>query len=175
VVVLARVENDTLRGIVQRDVVRAFPNVSMLDISVIMQALDAILGSATAAVRFVAMFSLACGIIVLLGAVAASRHQRLRESVLLRTLGARRSQIHRIIIVEYIALGALASLTGGGLAVGASWSLSRFFFDVPFQLAAGPLSALAFGATAITVLVGVLGSRSALTRPPLAVLRELPN
>jgi len=175
VVVLARVENDTLRGIVQRDVVRAFPNVSMLDISVIMQALDAILGSATAAVRFVAMFSLACGIIVLLGAVAASRHQRLRESVLLRTLGARRSQIHRIIIVEYIALGALASLTGGGLAVGASWSLSRFFFDVPFQLAAGPLSALALGATAITVLVGVLGSRSALTRPPLAVLRELPN
>ena len=175
VVVLARVDNDTLRGIVQRDVVRAFPNVSMLDISVIMQSLDAILGSATAAVRFVAMFSLICGIIVLLGAVAASRHQRLRESVLLRTLGAQRPQIQRIIIVEYIALGMLASLTGGGLAAAASWGLSRFFFEVPFQLAALPLSALAFGATGITVLVGVLGSRSALTRPPLAVLRELPD
>ena len=175
VVVLARVENDSLRAIVQRDVVRAFPNISMLDISVIMQSLNAILGSATTAVRFVAMFSLVCGIIVLVGAVATSRYQRLRESVLLRTLGARRPQIQRIIVVEYVALGLLASLTGGGLAAAASWGLSRFFFEVPFQLSALPLAALAFGATGITVVVGVLGSRSALTRPPLAVLRELPN
>ena len=87
-VVMARIPTDTLRALVQRDVVRAFPNVSMLDVSVIMQALDAILRSATTAVRFVAMFSLICGIIVLIGAVATSRYQRLRESVLLRTLGA---------------------------------------------------------------------------------------
>ena len=78
-------------------------------------------------------------------------------------------------MVEYLTLGVLASVTGGGLAIAASWGLSRFFFEMPFQVAFLPLLTLAAGATGITVLVGVLGSRSALTRPPLAVLRELPD
>jgi putative ABC transport system permease protein len=172
---MARVPDDRLRGIVQRDIVRAFPNVSMLDVSIVMEALGTILGSATTAVRFVAMFSLICGVIVLVGAVATSRYQRLRESVLLRTLGARRAQVQWIIVVEYVALGLLASFTGGGLAAATSWGLSRFFFDIPFRLSPIPLAALTLGATVLTVLVGVLGSRSVLTRPPLAVLRELPN
>ncbi len=175
VVVTARIPDDTIRGLVQRDIVRAFPNVSILDVSVIMQALDAILSSATTAVRFVAMFSLLCGFVVLVGAVATSRYQRLRESVLLRTLGAQARQIRRIIFVEYAALGLLASVTGAGLAIVASWGLSRFFLEVPFRVAPVAVSMLVGGATLITVAVGVLGSLSVVTRPPLAVLRELPE
>ena len=61
------------------------------------------------AIRFMALFSLAAGVIVLLGAVAASRDQRIREGVLLKTLGATRAQVARVILAEYLSLGALAS------------------------------------------------------------------
>lgn len=172
-VVLTRVADAAARAELQRDLVLRYPNLQALDLSLVQRTLDTVLGSVTLAIRFMALFSLAGGVVVLFGAVAASRYQRMRESVLLRTLGASRRQIARITATEYLALGALAGCTGAGLAAGAGWALMRFFFEIPFQLPAGALAGLTLGAAALTALVGWLNSRPALDRAPLAVLREM--
>ncbi len=172
-VVTARVDDVATRGIVQRDIVRGSPNVALLDVSTLMRALETILRSATTAVRFVALFSLICGGVVLVGAVATSRYQRLRESVLLRTLGASSRQVMRIALVEYVALGTVAAVTGILLAGLAAWGLARFFFEIAFRPSPLPVIVLALGAAFITVAVGLIGSRDALSRPPLAILRDV--
>ena len=92
-VLLARAPDGPARARVQRDVVRAFPNVAILDLTQVQAALDDVLGRVAAVIRFLAGFSVATGFIVLLGAVLTGRLQRIRESVLLRTLGATRRQI----------------------------------------------------------------------------------
>jgi len=123
-------------------------------------------------VRFMAAFVVATGVLVLAGAVLTAQLQRLRESVLLRTLGATRRQVRQIMLVEYGVLGVLAAATGGGLAVGASWLLMRFVFDTSF--AAPPLLLLATVAAvaAVTLATGVLSGRGVCAHPPLEVLRQ---
>ena len=171
-VALARVDGDSTRGIVQRDLVAANPNVSVIDVAQVQRALEDIVGKVTLAVRFMALFSILAGIIVLIGAIATSRFQRLRESVLLKTIGATHAQITGILLVEYIALGLLAGLTGLLLASIAGWALTTFFFELQFVLPVLPLMGLWISVAGLAVVVGLVNSRDLLRRPPLAVLRE---
>jgi putative ABC transport system permease protein len=172
-VVLTRVADEMARAKLQRDLVLAYPNIAALDLTLVQRTLDQVLGSVTMAIKFMALFSIASGMLVLAGAIATSRFQRLKESVLLKTLGASRRQVAQITVTEYVALGALAGLTGVLLAALAGWALMRFFFDVPFRLPGLPLSALALGAAAITTIVGLANSWQIFARTPLAVLREM--
>ena len=95
------------------------------------------------AVRFLALISLALGIPVLFSAVAATRRERLREGVLLKTLGATRKQIGRIMLSEYLLLGTLGALTGVVLSTAAGWALMHWIFRSPFVPAFGPVSLVA--------------------------------
>ena len=97
--------------------VDAFPNISAVDLSLVIKTVDSVLGKVTFVVRFMALFSILTGLVVLTGAVLSGRFQRLRESVLLRTLGASRRQIVRIFLVEYLMLGWFAAITGLLLAL----------------------------------------------------------
>ncbi|PYQ22484.1 MAG: hypothetical protein DMF79_05890 [Acidobacteria bacterium] len=151
--------------------VEAYPNVSTLDLVQVQQAVEEILGRVALAIRFMALFSLAAGAVVLVGAVAASRYQRVREAVLLRTLGATRGQLLRILLAEYASLGVLAAATAILLSAAAAWALVRFGFDAAFALPVPALLALAGVVVALTVVVGLLGSAEVLRRPPLEVLR----
>jgi putative ABC transport system permease protein len=81
-VLLARVEDAAARGRLQRDVVEAHPNVSTLDLAQIQRAIEGVLDKVVLAIRFMALFSLAAGALVLTGALAASRYQRVREALL---------------------------------------------------------------------------------------------
>jgi len=108
----------------------------------------------------------------LTSAVLTSRTQRIRESVLLRTLGASRAQIRQILVIEYLFLGTLAAVIGLLLAVLASWALAFFLFDIAFDPAGLPLVVALLLVSALTVLTGLLGSRGVTTRPPLEVLRS---
>jgi len=125
----------------QSAVVKEFPNVSTIDLTLIVQTVDSILRKVSFVIRFMALFTLGTGLIVLLASILAGRFQRLQESVLLRTLGASRKQILRIQMVEYFSLGALAAVTGIILAVAASWALTVFVFKVPFSFSVMPLLA----------------------------------
>jgi putative ABC transport system permease protein len=171
-VALTRVLSPGNRGTFQRRIAERFPNISTLDLSLLQEALERLVSRVALAVRFMALFSIGVGILVLIGALATSRFQRVREGALLRTLGATRSQIFAVIVAEYLALGLVASVVALLLAVASGWSLARFVFEGSFSLPVLQLGALALGIIALTILVGLANSREVVRRTPLEVLRE---
>lgn len=171
-VLVTRAGDAATRAELQRRVVADYPNVSAIDLDLILRTVDKVLDRVAAVVRSMALFSVATGLVVLVASVSASRFQRLRESALLRTLGASRRQVGRILLVEYAALGALAALAGLALAVGGGWALATYVFEVRFAPAWDWLAAALVAVPALTVAVGLLGSRGVRTAPPLEVLRR---
>jgi putative ABC transport system permease protein len=109
------------------------------------------------AVRVLAYFTLATGLMILIAASATVRSERTREVLLLRTLGASSMTLRRIVTTEAVALGVLASSVGAVLALAASWGLVRFVFELPFD---PPLSRLAILAAVTLVISSLLGGAS---------------
>ena len=171
-VTLTRIAGPTERGRFQRRMAERFPNVSTLDLSLLQEALERLVDRVTLAVRFMALFSIGVGMLVLVGALATSRFQRIREGALLRTLGATRAQVFNIVLAEYLSLGLLASAVALVLAGAAAWALARFLFEGPFSLPLTSMTALALGIVALTVIVGLANSREVVRRTPLEVLRH---
>ena len=172
-VTLSRIDDPTVRARFQRDLVMAYPNVSAVDLTLIQQTLDGILSKVSLAIRFMALFSIASGLIILIGALTTSRFQRVREAVLLKTLGAGARQIRQILLTEYFAWGSLAAFTGVLLAGLAGWALTRFLFDMPFTLPAPQLAVTWLAVCLLTVGIGFANSGEVLRKTPLAVLREM--
>jgi putative ABC transport system permease protein len=157
---------------VQRAVVAAFPNVTAIDLALVMQTVDGIFKKVSFAIEFMAAFTVLTGVIVLVGAVLTGRYQRIRETVLLRTLGATRRQLIQIQLVEYTILGVLAAIVGGALAVAGNALLAKFIFRItpsasPLVLIVGTLAVCA-----VTILTGLLTNRGITNHPPLEVLRQ---
>lgn len=157
---------------IQRAVVSALPNVSAIDLTLVLETLDGIFSKVQFVVQFMALFTVVTGVIVLAGAVLSGRFQRLREVVLLRTLGATRRQLVRIQLVEYALLGALGAAVGCALAVVANELLARFVFETTGVFAPGTLLAAGAAVTAVTLLTGMLSNRGVTDHPPLEVLRQ---
>jgi putative ABC transport system permease protein len=155
----------------QRAVVESFPNVSMVDLTIVLDTLDAILGRVADAIRFVALFTILTGVAVLAGAVMSSRAQRLKEGILLRTLGAPRSQIVGAVVAEYLFLGLISCSTGALLAVLASLGLSFYFLGSVTSISFRPLWWILTLVTGATVLAGVASCRGIFRRPALEALR----
>jgi putative ABC transport system permease protein len=172
-VMLTRVDDDASRATVQRDAVVRFPNVSTIDLSLIENAVGRILDRVSLAVRFMALFSVVTGVLVLVSAIAASRRQRVRESVLLKTLGATRPQIVRMLFTEYALLGAIGSSAGIVLAVGGGWAAVHFIFKTPFAVAPLALAAVAAATMMLTVVTGLFAARDVFAETPMAALREV--
>ncbi len=170
-VLMTRVPNNQTSALLQRELVSRFPNVSAIDLGLILKTVDDILGQISFVIQFMALFSILTGLLVLASSVVISKYQRLRESVLLRTLGASRRQILRITALEYGLLGLLAALSGILLSIVGTWALARFVFEVPYRPDALPLLVVAGTVTTLTVLIGLFNSREVLVRPPLDVLR----
>ena len=170
-VLLTRVTNPVELGTLQRRVIERFPNVTALDLTQLQVSLERLIDRVVLVIRFMALFSLATGAVVLVGAVATSRYQRVREGVLLKTLGATKRQIGGILAVEYFALGTLAVLTALLLSGGAGWLIMKFVFDTPFAIPLGPLAWLALGVIGLTLGVGLANSLEVVRKTPLEVLR----
>jgi putative ABC transport system permease protein len=171
-VLLADVRGTTAVPRLQRDVVSRFPNVSSLDLTLIQQTVGRVLDRVTTAIRFMAGLSLALGIPVLFSAVSATRRERLREGVLLKVLGATRRQVGRIMLSEYLLLGALGSFVGIVLSIGGAWALMHFVFRQPFQPAVLPALAVALAMILVSVSIGLLTGRDVFRETPMAALRE---
>ena len=171
-VTLTRVPDAAARGRFQRRLAERFGNVSTLDLSLLQEALERLVERVVLAIRFMALFSLGVGVLVLVGALATSRFQRVREGALLRTLGATRGQVFRIVLAEYLSLGVLAAAVALVLATGAGWAIARFVFEGSFTLPVLQMAALALMVVALTVIVGLANSRDVVRRAPLEVLRE---
>lgn len=171
-VMAMRAETPAVSARLQQAVVRDFPNVSAIDLTLLLQTFDAIFSKVALVVRFMALFTVATGLIVLVGAVLTGRYQRIRETVLLRTLGATRRQLTRILLVEYTILGVLAAGVGCALAVGANALLAHFVFKTTPAFPGGFLLLAVAAVTLVTLLTGLLSNRGVTDHPPLAVLRQ---
>ena len=171
-VTLTRIPDPAARGRFQRRLAERFGNVSTLDLSLLQEALERLVERVVLAIRFMALFSLGVGVLVLVGALATSRFQRVREGALLRTLGATRGQVFRIVLAEYLWLGLLASAVALVLATASGWALSRFVFEGEFSLPVAPMTVLALIIVTLTVMVGLANSREVVRQPPLEVLRQ---
>jgi putative ABC transport system permease protein len=158
---------------VQQAVVRDFPNVSAIDLALVIQTIDDVYAKASFVVGFLALFTVLTGVVVLAGAVLIGRHQRVRESVLLRTLGATRRQVNRIMLAEYLVLGTLGAVTGIVLAVAANWALAHFMFELAWVTPSPAVLLAGWAAVStVTVATGLLSSRGICDHPPLEILRQ---
>ena len=171
-VLTTRINTTEQSAVLQRTLVQQYPNVSAVDLGLILKTVDDVLSQIAFVVRFMALFSVITGLIVLTAAVTTSRYQRIQEAVLLRTLGASQKQIRRILLLEYTFLGALATLTGLILSIGGAWAVTVFIFDIHFALPTAAIASVFALVTALTIFVGMLNSRGIADRPPLEILRS---
>ena len=156
----------------QQAAVKAFPNLSIIDLGLVLNVVDALLEKIGFIIRFMALFCMITGLVVLVASVMISKYQRMRESVLLRTIGASRKQIFSITALEYLFLGSLAAFSGILLSIAGSWLLAHYVFDTPFVPEPIPVFLVFFGVCLLTMIIGLANSRFIVNKPPLEVLRE---
>jgi putative ABC transport system permease protein len=171
-VLTTSVPNEFASAALQQDLVKNFPNVSIIDLRQVLTVVEKLLDKISWLINFMAFFSIFTGIIVLLGAVKTSKYQRIRESVLLRTLGARSNQILKITALEYLYLGVLGSLSGILLSLLSSQLLAWLVFDTPFVPSLIPFLVLLPGITLLVLAIGLGNSIGVIKSPPLEVLRK---
>ncbi|TJZ51452.1 FtsX-like permease family protein [Sphingobacterium olei] len=171
-VLMTRVEGESESAAFQQLVVNQFPNVSVIDMNAVLQILDDLLGKIGFIIQFMGTFSILTGVVVLISAVMISKYQRIRENVLLRTLGASRKQIVIITVCEYLFLGIFSSVAGLLVALLASNLLAVFVFQSAFVPSMGFMLLLILFVSTLTVGIGTLNSLSILNRSPLEVLRK---
>jgi putative ABC transport system permease protein len=171
-VLTTNVPNEASSANLQRDLIQKFPNITVLDLRQVYSVIEDILDKISWIINFMAFFSILTGIIVLIGSVRNSKYQRIKESVLLRTLGAKSNQILEITALEYIYLGMFGSLAGILLSLISSQLLAVFLFKEPFIPSIIPFLVFLPGITLLVLVIGLSNIRSVLKSPPLEVLRK---
>ena len=171
--VATRVPAGVTSGDLQRVLVHEFPNVSAIDLTLVLENVRGILGKISRVISLLAGFTVLAGLPILIGTLLNGRDQRLRESILLRTLGASAKQVRTILFIEYATLGTLSALAGLLLAIAANTALAVFAFKV----APWPDPVLIVAAFAATTGLAILGglalSRGVSRHPPLEILRSV--
>ena len=156
---------------VQSAVTAAFPNVTAIPIREVLERISAVLDQIALAIRLLAGVSIATGLIVTAGALGVSRHQRLYQSVILKTLGATRGLVASVFAVEYALLGVAAGLGGSLLATVLAWSIGHWALDIDWGGRPMTIVSGVAGAALLALAVGFLGTFRLLGKKPLDVLR----
>ena len=153
-----------------RDLVRAFPNVTVFDLDATLTQVRGIVERVVSAVEFVFLFALAAGLLVLLAAIEGTRHLRARETAILRTLGARTATLRAGLLAEYAVLGLIAGLIATTAAQAVSAAIAVRVLELPFTFSPQLwLTGLASALLLVTGL-GYFSMRRVLRQPPRAVL-----
>lgn len=159
------------RARLQHDLVSRYPNITAIDGQEILRRIRTIVDNVILAISIVGGVALLSGVLILIGAVAMTKFQRVYEAAILRTLGASTRTLGAMLALEYCALGLLAGLIGALGALGLSWAVTRHLFEIAWEPT--PLL-LAIGAVLTMLLVGAIGvaaSADVLRKKPLATLR----
>ena len=171
-VISTTVPDEKTSAAIQSQLVKQFPNVTIVDLRQVYTIVEDILDKVSWIINFMAFFSIITGIIVLIGSVRTSKYQRIKESVLLRTLGAKNKQILKITALEYLFLGLLGSLVGIVLALISSFCLAVLVFQEPFTPSLIPFLVFLPGITALILGIGLSNVQTVLRSSPLEVLRR---
>lgn len=153
-----------------RELITQFPNVTALDLDAAMAQVRGILDRVVRAVEFIFLFTLAAGLAVLLAAIEGTRADRVRETALLRALGAGDRTIVLGLLAEYAVLGLVAGIVAAAAAQAIGWGLARRVFELPYVFSLPLWLAGALGGCLLVSLLGWLSLRHTLRTPPTRAL-----
>ena len=155
--------------------VRAFPNVTNVDMSATLRQVQGVLDKVIRAVEFLFGFTLAAGVVVLFAAVTATREERAREFAIMRAVGARSSLLRQVQRAELVGVGLLAGFLASSVAMAVGWGLARYAFD--FEWSASPFVPVlgALAGAGLALAAGWWGLRGVITRPVVETLRQAPQ
>jgi putative ABC transport system permease protein len=157
---------------VMQSLIRQFPNLTVFDVGALLAQLQSVLDRVSVAIQGLFVFAILAGAVVLAAALSSSRHERMRESALLRAIGATNQQLSRAQRIELLGIGALSGLMAATGATLAAWALATWVFEFPMQWSLTPwllgLAVCMPGAW----LAGSLVLRGVLKTPPLIILRN---
>ena len=171
-VVTVRVANPAMSARVQSAVAAAAPGANVADLVSILRVVERIMGKLASGVQVMVLFIVATGVVMLGCALLTGRRQRIRETILLRTLGASRRQLIVIQAVEYAVLGILAAVVGCLLAILGHALLSHYVFKIPLYVDTSLILEAVAAVATITLVTGLLSNRGVASHPPLEVLRQ---
>ena len=155
----------------QHDLVEKFPNVSVIDFREVLETVRDVMSKVTLAITVVGGLVLFSGGLILIGAVAMTKFQRVYEAAVFKTLGANTRTITRMLLLEYGVLGALAGLVGSLGAIALTWGVSRYALEVPWRIFPNENLGGVVLTTLLVAVIGVLSSLDVLRNKPLSTLR----
>ena len=167
-----RVPSARIAGQLQRALLQRAPNVSSVDLTSILATVRRILEKAAQVIQWLAGFSILAALPILAGALLNGKEQRVKESLLLRTLGASEIQVRTIVLVEYASLGSLSAVSGILLALVAQWAEARWIFKIPLQHEPLPILLALSAACGGSIAAGLWLTSGVCNRPPLEALRQ---
>jgi putative ABC transport system permease protein len=163
------------RGGFDNQLVRAFPNITAIDMTSTINQVQSVLDQVIRAVEFLFGFTLAAGVVVLFAAVTATREERAREFAIMRAVGASGALLRQVQRAELIGVGLLAGFLASVVASIVGWALAKYAFG--FEWTASPWVALggALAGAVLALAAGWWGLREVLNRPVVETLRRAPQ
>lgn len=158
---------------VHHAVVNEFPNITALSTRDIIETIESVVSKLMTLVDFMSAFCIAAGLFILSGSIASTKFRRLKESAILKILGARRDRVAGILGIEYMTLGLVAGLMGIGLSMALSWAVMEYLVKASWNLYPGVMAWTLILGVLLTTLTGILSSLDVLKNKPLATLRKI--
>lgn len=155
-----------------RRVTDALPNVSGIAVAEVLAAISGLMEQIAGALAATGSLTLTAGALVLVGAVAAGQQRRIRQAVVLKTLGATRRQIRTAWMVEFGLLGTAAGLLAGAVGTAASWGVMTFIMGTDWSFMPLRLAVTVLSCIAMMLLFGFLGTEMALRARAAPMLRN---
>ncbi|UXP33140.1 ABC transporter permease [Reichenbachiella agarivorans] len=171
-VLVTKVDNNEVSAKFQQAIVRNFPNISIIDLELILKTVEEVLTKISFVIRFMALISVITGLLVLINSIVLSKSQRVKESVLMRTIGAKARQIIAIITIEYSVLGFISAMTGIITAHLMTWVLSESLFKADYSFDGDATLYILLAVTVATLVMGLFNIRPVLKELPLTILRK---
>ena len=169
--VRANLADPAQRGKFTHDLVVRFPNVSVIDLRELLESVRKVFQVVTVAIDVVGSLVILTGGLILAGAVAVTKFQRVYEAAIFKTLGASSRAIAAMLMVEYGLLGTIAGAVGSFGALALGWGVSRYALDIPWRPVLHENLVGTVATSLLIMIIGVAASADVLKRKPLAALR----
>ena len=155
------------------ELVREFPNILVVDVAVVINQVQQMIGQVSQAIEFVFLFTLLAGFVVLYAAIASTQDERIYEAAIFRTLGAKREQLTRAWAAEFAILGGLAGLFASAGASALGYVVGHYVLHLNYTVNPWIWVTGIFVGIIGVLVAGMMGTRSTLTTPPLLTLRKI--
>ena len=150
-----------------------FPNFTVIDVASLMNQVREIMQKMSLAIGFVFTFCIIAGLVVLYAALVATREARIKESAMLRVLGASRRQAALAMLTEFACIGAVAATVAIIVASSLAYYLSRFVLDIPYEFNVSLALSALLAALILVPLAAWWAIRAYLNVPPKQLLNSI--